>query len=216
MLFLSSTSNKDLMSQARQALRGQWGLAIICVSIGLFLPACFAMLPLIGPLIDWALSAVFSIWLASFMLALVRGQTPQLSAISASLGRWWLGMKVFFFSGLFVLLWSLLLLIPGLVAIISYSMTFYILAEDDSIGALEAIRRSKAMMQGNKWKYLCLLGRFVGWFILCPFTLGIGYFWLFPYLLASTASFYADLKDPDAVPEIKPAGRSEFLSFDDQ
>ncbi|MDB4205260.1 DUF975 family protein [Polaribacter sp.] len=63
---------------------------------------------------------------------------------------------------LFTFLWTLLLIIPGIIAVLSYSMTFYILADNNSIGAMEAIDKSKKMMDGYKWKYFCLGLRFIG------------------------------------------------------
>jgi len=59
---------------------------------------------------------------------------------------------------------------------------------------MEAIDKSKAMMDGYKWKYFCLNLRFIGWAILCIFTLGIGFLWLAPYIMVSHAKFYDDLK----------------------
>jgi uncharacterized membrane protein len=95
---------------------------------------------------------------------------------------------------LFILLWTLLLIIPGIIAAISYSMTFYILADDNSIGAMDAIDKSKKMMDGYKWKYFCLGLRFLGWALLCILTLGIGFLWLMPYMQVSMAKFYDDVK----------------------
>jgi uncharacterized membrane protein len=73
-------------------------------------------------------------------------------------------------------------------------MTFFILRDNPEIGAMEAIDASKQMMLGNKWKYFCLQCRFLGWALLCVPTLGIGCLWLWPYILASNAKFYEDLR----------------------
>ena len=89
----------------------------------------------------------------------------------------------------------LLLIVPGIIAAYSYSMTFYILAEDKSISALDAIRKSKEIMKGNKWKLLCLSFRFFGWMLLAILTLGIGFIWLIPYMSVSFATFYDDIKN---------------------
>ena len=99
----------------------------------------------------------------------------------------------------FVFLWALLLIIPGIIAAIAYSQTFYILAEDDTIGSMDALRKSKEMMIGYKWKYFCLGLRFIGWALLCVLTLGIGFLWLSPYIQVSYAKFYEDLKTNQAV-----------------
>jgi uncharacterized membrane protein len=88
----------------------------------------------------------------------------------------------------------LLLIVPGIIAALSYSMTYFIIAENDSIGSLEAITKSKEMMRGNKWKLFCLCCRFLGWILLCILTIGIGFLWLYPYMMVSFAKFYDDIK----------------------
>ena len=82
----------------------------------------------------------------------------------------------------------------GIIASYAYAMAFYVVADEPTIGAREALRRSKEMMQGNKFKLFCLYWHFFGWAILCILTLGIGFLWLGPYMSASTARFYEDVR----------------------
>ncbi|MPN61797.1 hypothetical protein SDC9_209541 [bioreactor metagenome] len=91
---------------------------------------------------------------------------------------------------IFVILWSLLLIVPGIIAAIRYSMCFYILADNPDIGIMEALNESKRMMRGNKWKYFCLNLSFIGWGLLCICTVGIGFLWLTPYVETSVIAFY--------------------------
>lgn len=93
----------------------------------------------------------------------------------------------------YVFLWSLLLIIPGIIASFSYAMTEYILAEHPEMTAREALAASKEMMDGNKWRLFCLRFSFIGWAILCAFTLGIGNLWLNPYKNAAIAAFYREV-----------------------
>lgn len=95
--------------------------------------------------------------------------------------------------GLYVALWTMLLIIPGIIAAYSYAMTDYILAENPEMTAGEAINYSKQMMDGNKGRLFCLQLSFIGWDILCMFTLGIGNLWLNPYKQAATAAFYREV-----------------------
>ncbi len=95
---------------------------------------------------------------------------------------------------LFIILWTLLFIIPGVVATLSYSQTFFILADDPQLKGSEALRKSKAMMKGNRWKLFCLLWRFFGWFLLGILSMGIGFLWIVPYLATTLAHFYNDLK----------------------
>ena len=98
-----------------------------------------------------------------------------------------------FLQSIYIILWSLLFIIPGIVASYSYAMTEYILAEDPELTATEAISRSKQMMYGNHWRLFCLEFSFIGWSILCSFTLGIGNLWLTPYKQAAIAAFYREV-----------------------
>ena len=86
------------------------------------------------------------------------------------------------------------LAIPSIIATIRYSMTYLIMADNPDITAGEAINKSKAMMAGNKWKYVSLNCRFVGWIFLCFCTLGVGFLWLTPYSLTTQARFFDDLQ----------------------
>jgi uncharacterized membrane protein len=96
-------------------------------------------------------------------------------------------------TGLLIILWSLLLVIPGIIAAYRYAMASYIMAQNPEIGALDAIERSKAMMNGNKLRLFCLQLSFIGWMLLSALTLGIGYIFLRPYMQAAYAAFYLDI-----------------------
>ena len=95
---------------------------------------------------------------------------------------------------IFILLWSFLFIIPGIVAAYRYSMATYIMAENPDIGIMEAIDASKEMMKDRKWALFCLDISFIGWIILCGFTFGIGYLFLHPYKESARAHFYLTMK----------------------
>ena len=92
-----------------------------------------------------------------------------------------------------VIAWSLLFVIPGIVAAYRYSMATYIMAENPGMQATEAIERSKALMDGRKGDLFCLDLSFIGWALLATLTAGIGYLWLTPYMTVSRAAFYRSL-----------------------
>ena len=162
------TENLVLMQMARKSLKDKWGLAI-----GTFV---------VYMLIIGAIQTTTEFFpLVGLLLLTISGPMA-------------LGIAIFSIMLLFTLLWTLLLIIPGIIAVLSYSMTFYILADDNSIGAMEAIDKSKKMMDGYKWKYFCLGLRFIGWSLLCILTLGIGFLWLLPYMQVSMVKFYDDIK----------------------
>ena len=97
-------------------------------------------------------------------------------------------------NGLFAFLWALLFIIPGIIAELKYSMSYFILAENPELTANEARLKSIEMMNGHKWKLFCLWLSFIGWIILIPLTLGILSFWVVPYITAAEAEFYNNLK----------------------
>lgn len=91
------------------------------------------------------------------------------------------------------LLWSLLFVIPGIIAAYRYSMAPYIMAENPDMSASSAIEESKYLMNNNKWRLFCLQLSFIGWYILAIFTAGIGGIFLIPYVKAAYTAFYLDL-----------------------
>lgn len=114
--------------------------------------------------------------------------------------------------GIYVFLWSLLFIVPGIIAAYSYAMAEYILAEHPEMTAGEALATSKAMMEGNKWRLFCLHFSFIGWSILCTFTMGIGSLWLNPYRNAAIAAFYREISGTEqpvleASPDNEPLWR---------
>lgn len=97
-------------------------------------------------------------------------------------------------NSLYVLLWTLLLIIPGIVKSLSYSLMPFILADNPGMSGEQAICRSMEMMQGNKFRLFLLILSFIWWAILAILTCGIGFLWLYPYVYASLAAFYDDVK----------------------
>ena len=110
-------------------------------------------------------------------------------------GNYWHHVWGMFLNRFFVFLWSLLLFVPGIIKTLSYAMTNYILVDKPELSANEAINLSKDMMYGHKFDLFYLYLSFAGWFILCLFTLGIGFLWLYPYAQAAQVSFYLDVKE---------------------
>jgi uncharacterized membrane protein len=186
-------SNKALMASARESLKGSWGLAVGATVVYLVILVLLQFIPILGYIVSQIIAGPMYAGLVVFFLAVSRKQNPQIPQLFEGFKKFWVALGAYLLSTIFVILWSLLLIVPGIIAGLSYAMTFYIIAEDDSIGPLEAIKKSKEIMQGNKWRLFCLGFRFIGWILLCIPTLGIGYLWVFPYMMVSYAKFYDDL-----------------------
>lgn len=140
-------------------------------------------------------AAPFVLGLVSCFIKLVRGDSFRFKGLFDGFKHLSSAVILNLFMLMFVSLWGLLLIIPGIIARYSYSMAFYILNDNPTIGALEALGDSKKMMKGYKWKLFCLQFSFIGWALLSILTLGIGFLWLIPYINASTANFYQNLED---------------------
>ena len=198
---LSTTENRILMAQARESLKGKWGLAIGTFIVFMLITIAVQLIPVAGSIIYILIGGAMSLGLAIFALSLSRKQDVKLSQIFEGFKKFGVALGAYILIGIFVILWMLLLIIPGIIAALAYSQTFYIIAENDSIGPLQAITKSKEMMKGNKGKYFYLGLRFIGWGLLCIVTLGIGFLWLAPYIIVSLAQFYDDIAKEDSTVE---------------
>ena len=186
--------NVVLMREARESLKGKWGVAVGALAIFVVITAAVQQVPKAGPLLGFIISGPMSLGFAIFYLTLSRGQNAKLNNLFDGFEQFGSTIGLAFFIALFTLLWTLLLIVPGIIAALSYSMAYFVMVDDPSVGPLDAINKSKAMMNGYKWKLFKLHLRFLGWAILCLFTLGIGFLWLTPYIQVSLAKFYDDLK----------------------
>ena len=200
-----ATENKVLMEQARESLKGHWKLAIETNFLYFLMLLVLGFIPLVGSIARIVVIGPLCVGLASYWLAFSRKEYLPFNKIFNEFDRLWRALKAYLLIAIYTMLWSLLLFVPGIIAAFSYSQTYYILAEDKTIGANTAIEKSKEMMYGYKWKLFYLELRFIGWGLLCLLTLGIGFIWLAPYVQVTMAKFYDDVKNnPIENPKSKP------------
>jgi len=192
------TTNSTLTQMARESLDGKWGLAVLGTFVYFIVLMGVQLLAEIDPLlmiVTLIISGPIALGFIIFSLNISRDNDPKVENIFEGFQNFKSAVGAYLLMLLFIFLWMLLLIIPGIIAAFSYSMTFYILADDPSISPMDAIDKSKAMMKGNKWKYFLLNLRFLGWALLCLLTFGIGFLWLMPYIQVSIAKFYDDIKE---------------------
>ena len=182
---------KDFRQAARERLTGYWITAVLCTLVYSSLVSALeatlvGMILLGGPL-----------WYGfnTFWLAQVRWQRPGLGVLFEGLQRCFgNSIAVYLLQGIFLFLWGLLLVVPGVVKSYSYALTPYILSDHPEMDAIEVIDLSRDMMTGNKWRLFCLDMSFFGWILLGILTLGIGFIWLNPYMQCARAAFYEDVR----------------------
>lgn len=189
-----ATPNRVLMDQAEQSLKGRWGMAIGTCVIYILTVIAINLISGVGEVISLLVGGPFMLGLSMFSLAVARDENAYLELIFKGFEEFIRALSAYLYIFVFTILWLLLLIIPGIVAAISYSMTYFILVDDKEIDAMAAIDKSKAMMDGYKMKYFQLILYYLGFSVLCIFTLGIGFLWLFPYIQVTNAKFYDDVK----------------------
>ncbi len=210
---ISTTTNKELMAQARICLQERWPLAmgtnLLLMLILISLAGCTS------GILSILVSGPLSIGSVLFSLSLSRKQKASTSQLFMGFKRLEVTIIYNILIMLYIILWSLLFIVPGIVAAFSYLLTPFIVAENKSISASEAIAKSKELMKGNKGKAFCLVFRFFGWFLLSILTLGIGFLWLIPYMHVSVSNFYLDVVKQDTQSTQDTQGTQSTKTKDD-
>lgn len=187
--------NSELRKVSRQQLNGRWGTVILLCFIFFIVTWLLAFIPYAGSIISLIICGPLELGLISCFLKLIREEEFRFENLFDGFKNFTSAFLLELIMSIFILLWSLLLIIPGIIAAYRYSMAFYILDDNPELGAMDALKESKKMMIGYKGKLFLLHLSFIGWTILSVLTLGIGFLWLIPYINTSTANFYENLKD---------------------
>lgn len=194
--------NADTLQTVRYSF-GFWDFDIAGMMTAV-LPMLMGVFAVAGiwTLVSLIVGGAVALGYAQFNLDVVDGREVGVetlfSRFSKQLGT---GVAMHLLMGVFVFLWSLLFIIPGIIASYRYAMTPYILAENPDMGVMDAISASSKMMAGNKFRLFCLHFSFIGWDLLSLMTFGILNLFLHPYKEAANAAFYRELTGTSAQPE---------------
>ena len=140
-----------------------------------------------------AVASTVNLGYCRFNLDLIDGKPLSVGTMFSYFPHFWKAFASEFLRTLYAFLWSLLFIIPGIIAAYNYALVPYIIAEDTSISVSEALRKSKQLMNGNRWRLFCLECSFIGWHLLGAVTFGISILWVIPYQNAATADFYREI-----------------------
>lgn len=188
------TENFQIRLNAREALKERWDIAVGTMFVYFVLTIAISLIPDVSYIISIIVSGPLILGLTIFSMALSRKEYAETKQIFSGFYNFANALGTYLLIVIFVILWMLLLIIPGIIYAIAYSQAFYIIADEPKTDPLVAIRKSKEMMYGYKMKYFLLQLSFIGWVLLCILTFGIGFLWLTPYIQVSNAIFYDDLK----------------------
>ena len=209
-------TNSELRRMARRHLDGRWGDLVLVTFLYYILSSCISFPFQVG--MDENIWKLFSLPLGwkvpvvgagcvllllllplqwGYQVTFLRAWREELADISTlfhGFRDFWRIFSTLFLQQLYILLWTLLLIVPGVVKALSYAMTPYILRDYPELSRRAAIHLSREMMADNKGRLLLLWLSFLGWAVLALFTCGIGYLWLAPYIGVSEAGFYEDVR----------------------
>ena len=185
-----STENSILRKRALEALSGNWMIAVVGFLIYGLLSGVGG-----GSGIVLIIGGPLYLGMSYFSLAFVRKEKIGYDLLFKGFNNFGNSLLAYIFIVFFTFLWLLLLIIPGIIKGISYSMTFFILADNPDMEPMNAIDKSMALKNGYKMKYFLLTLLFVLLILLSSILLFIPLFWLIPYMHISYAEFYEDIKD---------------------
>ena len=216
------TTNQEFKNAALASLRGNWAPAVLasliyaaitCLVSGassiyeVYYPEMFAVGGIVPPAF-YGLTGGAALIAIFILIPLSVGFTNAFNALyvwsnSNILGNTFgYGFKIYWRAiggsllvSIFTALWSLLLVIPGIIKAYSYALTPYILVDDPELSVRDAIRKSQRLMEGQKFNLFYLQLSFIGWFFLACVTCGIGFLWLIPYYQSTVAVFYNNLRN---------------------
>lgn len=201
--------NALIKERALAILNGHWGNAALTTLVSVLLSSVVgAVLNVLGlgivsvELIDLPLGFGFTL-VFNHLMKTGDGERMVQRMFNIAYGDFSRSLAVSVLQAVFNFLWCLLLIIPGIIKMYSYAMTYYIAEDYPELDANKCIDKSKEMMDGYKFDLFLLHLSFLGWALLCILTLGIGALWLRPYIATSEVVFYERLK------EIKGIGKKE-------
>lgn len=197
-------SRPELKNEALGMLRGKWTqpvvAALIVTLVSLFTQggsrtqsaALISIGTLVALLIAENLQYGFSVGMLRFHRGRENTVNEMISAgFKEDYGR---VLGIMLLGTLFILLWCLLLIIPGIIKAYAYIMAPYIAEDNPELGPRECLRRSEALMYGHKMDLFILHLSFIGWILLGFLTLGIGWLWVSSWMELSQVKFYEELK----------------------
>lgn len=214
-------NNKELRLKAKVALKEKWWMAVGAALLYSIIIGTASNVAIVGVIF---LGYPMIYGLAKYNMAIVQGYGDFDDLFSGFRENYMDNVITILLQQVFIFLWTLLLIIPGIVKSIAYAMTPYILVDRDyELLNMEAIHKSEALMLGYKWKYFKMMLFFVLLHLIGLFTLGIfNILYVAPYQYNTIAQFYFDVKTQDKtinnfdkvvhddVPEIKKEDEWDF------
>jgi len=190
----------EMKQKAKEQLKGNLGMIILCAVVYGAISVVCGMIPGVGWIAAFVVMPPLMIGLMLILLDVVAGKKPEVGTMFTPFNTCF-GSSIVanLLVGIFTALWTLLFIIPGMVKSLSYSMTFYILAENPQMTGKEAITESRRIMDGHKMELFVLELSFILWMLLGCITFGIALIYVIPYMSLTMTNFYNNIKGQPAV-----------------
>lgn len=189
---------KDYRLKAWGSLKDKWGVIVITQLIYLaIIAACDGLTTIgIGAIALLLVGGPMEIGINKISLNVVRGETVEIVTLFDGFKDFVRSLILWVTNQIFIFLWTLLFVIPGIIKMYSYSMSYFILLDNPDMSANDARKKSMEMMKGNKWRLFCLDFSYIGWLLLSALTFGILSLWVAPSNRTARAFFYQSLLPP--------------------
>ncbi len=191
----------ELKSKAKEQIKGKIGTLLVMMIIICAIMLVCGFVPFVGAIVSFVITPAFSLSICMVYLAITRDESISVTDAFKGFNQTGRALLLNILVAVFTFLWSLLLVIPGIIKAYSYSMAFYILADNPELTAMEALKKSQEMMNGHKWDLFVLQISFILWSLLGAITFGIAYIYVIPYMSATIANFYNSIKEPKETEE---------------
>jgi len=177
---------KQLKANAKSQIKGNIGILFLC----------YLVMGLISGTVVGALFApAMGLGFCLMYLGLIDGVKPAIGDLFKKANAFGKALWLMIITGFFTVLWTYLLIVPGIIKGLSYSMGPYIMSENPDWTARQCLTESKRIMKGNVGKLFVLELSFIPWFLLCSITFGIAFVYVFPYMNTTIANFYRQIKE---------------------
>lgn len=205
-------TNKEIRSESRQELKGYWTMPVLATLVYILISMFISMLSNTSKLVGEHPGLIVLSFIAFLLVVLVRLPLDYGYALAFlkflradkedTVERIFDGFKTYgraiglvFLRGILTFLFMLLLIVPGIIKSLAYSMSVYVAHDHPELSSLDCIYRSEDLMRGQKKQLFLMYLGFLGLIILCfVFTLGIGLLWCIPYMQLVCANFYEEIK----------------------
>ena len=151
----------------------------------------FGLLSLLVSIVAFIMKVGFT----DYMVKFIKDKSYQVELLFSKFGDWIRLLTTYLLQSIYIFLWALLFIIPGIIKALAYSLVPYLLADDkySKLSAEEVLKKSEELMNGNKWKLVVLFLSFLGWHFVACFTLFILEIWIIPYQKVATTKFLRDI-----------------------